>query len=206
MRRLRIGIDCDGVLADFKLAYTTEMQRLYPDIPYLVHKTEGMLAWDETAHPFVTPEMAKETWKYITMARDWWLTLAPIPTFTERTSLTHLAKDQDVYIITARANTLGDSVVHQTWRWLGNQGIHGASVILAKQKGSVARALKLDYFLDDKPENCEDVADCAEDCRVFLREWNWNREIPLHWSIGSYKNLGDFINRVAEDGRYHGNE
>jgi hypothetical protein len=67
-----------------------------------------------------------------------------------------------------------------------------------KNKGPLAEALKLDYFLDDKPENCEDVNDCAPGCRVFLREWPWNSNIPTNWNIGTVKNLRDFIQIVEE--------
>ena len=198
MKRLRIGIDCDGVLADFKFAYTTEMQRLYPDVPGLVHNTSQMLGWEVTLWPGVTQEMRKATWKFVTNSRDWWLTLAPLANFAERQAITLLTQRHDVFIITARRDTKGYPVSHQTWRWLGNHGIHGVSVIVTEQKGLVAHALDLDFFLDDKPSNCEEVNEATNSCKVFLREWNWNSRVPMNWNIGSVKSLVEFLSRIQE--------
>lgn len=194
--RKRIGIDCDGVLAEFYRRYTEEMQRLFPHIPNLVGTSKHMPCWFVDEWPGATKEMVKATWDAVTNSRDWWLGLAPIPTFDERRALTHLARDHEVYIITARRETKGNSVLHQTWRWLGNHGIHGVSVIVQKNKGPLARALKLDYFLDDRPQNCEEVNNYATSCRVFLREWPWNENTPMNWDIGGVKSITEFIDII----------
>lgn len=193
----KIGIDCDGVLAEWVAAFTEELARLYPGYPRMT--TNTIPGWWYKTWPNLTPEMTEQAWKAVTFSRDWWERLAPIPTFPERQALTKLARDHEVYIITARRETFGDSTTFQTYRWLGNNGIHGVQVIASDHnKGALARALRLDYFLDDKPENVEEVVDCVEGCRCFIREWPWNVTTPLHWSIGSVKSLGDFINIIRE--------
>jgi hypothetical protein len=53
----------------------------------------------------------------------------------------------------------GDTVQIQSQRWLEAQGFRLPSVfVVRRSRGKVADALELDAVVDDRPENCLDVA------------------------------------------------
>src|SRR5262249_11790929 len=64
----------------------------------------------------------------------------------------------EVFFITQRPATLGDTVQRQTQRWLVQQGFELPSVLVVPgARGAAAAAFSLDYHVDDSPKNCIDV-------------------------------------------------
>jgi hypothetical protein len=64
----------------------------------------------------------------------------------------------EVFFITQRPRTDGDTVQRQTQRWLVEQGFDLPSVlVLGGSRGAAAGALRLNYHVDDSPQNCLDV-------------------------------------------------
>ena len=64
----------------------------------------------------------------------------------------------EVFFITQRPRTDGDTVQRQTQRWLVGQGFDLPSVlVLGGSRGAAAGALRLDYHVDASPQNCLDV-------------------------------------------------
>ena len=63
-----------------------------------------------------------------------------------------------MFFITQRPQTAGGTVQRQTHRWLVDHGFPTPSVIpLSGGRGRAAAALRLDYLVDDTPQNCVDV-------------------------------------------------
>ena len=61
--------------------------------------------------------------------------------------------------ITTRPATAGDSTQRQTQRWLHAHGFEFPSVcVLERSRGRLASVLQLHAVVDDRPENCLDVA------------------------------------------------
>jgi hypothetical protein len=64
----------------------------------------------------------------------------------------------EVFFITQRPRTDGETVQRQTQRWLVEQGFDLPSVlVLGGSRGAAAGALRLNYHVDDSPQNCVDV-------------------------------------------------
>ncbi len=64
----------------------------------------------------------------------------------------------EVVFITQRPFTDGETVQRQTQRWLVAQGFDLPSVlVISGSRGAAARALRLDYHVDDNSQNCFDV-------------------------------------------------
>ena len=64
----------------------------------------------------------------------------------------------EVFFITQRPATAGGTVQWQTHKWLVEHGFLMPSVIpLSGGRGKAASALRLDYLVDDTPQNCVDV-------------------------------------------------
>jgi hypothetical protein len=64
----------------------------------------------------------------------------------------------EVFFITQRPATEGDTVQRQTQRWLVEQGFDlPAVLVIGGSRGAAAGALRLNYHVDDSAQNCIDV-------------------------------------------------
>ena len=165
---LRIGFDLDGVLADFASAYHAMEVSLFgsgtatrPSQPE--DKDEGPpAAGGPPGEPVVVTESRRRTaavWQIITSMPDFWTMLRPTEEGAVRRihELT-LRHRWEVFFITQRPATLGETVQRQTQRWLIAQGFDMPSVLVIEgSRGAAAGALRLDYHVDDNARNCLDV-------------------------------------------------
>ena len=80
----------------------------------------------------------------------------------------------EVFFITQRPFTEGETVQRQTQRWLVAQGFDLPSVLVLRgSRGAAAAALGLDYHVDDSPQNCVDViADSTAKTILIVSESN----------------------------------
>jgi hypothetical protein len=180
---LRIGFDMDGVLADFGAAFREYGARLFgPDEPLQKHIGQRRLPGDqpetEEARQSAAEQEARDrieharalrrredkTWQAIESTPDFWTTLKPIdPGAVARIHALMLRYRWEVFFITQRPFTEGDTVQRQTQLWLLEQGFDLPSVlVLSGSRGAAAKAIRLDYHVDDNSQNCFDViADSA---------------------------------------------
>ncbi len=136
-------------------------------------------------------------WRTIQATPNFWSTLEPIdPGAVRRVHEMMLRHQWEVFFITQRPGTAGDTVQRQTQHWLVEQGFDLPSVlVLAGSRGAAAAALRLDYLVDDSAQNCLDViADSS--ARPLLIVPDDDRAIlasarPL--GIGTARSIGDCL-------------
>ena len=98
-------------------------------------------------------------WNAIQKTPDFWMTLRPIEEgAVRRIHALMLQHRWEVFFITQRPATDGDTVQRQTQRWLVKEGFDLPSVlVLGGSRGAAAGALRLTYHVDDSAQNCLDV-------------------------------------------------
>lgn len=185
---MKVGIDVDGVLADFNTAF---MRR--------VVNVTGRDLWPENYQPTTwsypttvgyTPEEEAVVWKTIKEDRVFWYCLPTYPetweTFRYLDERIKVDRD-DVYFITARP---GAEAKRQTEMWLLKEfnhvttHHHNPTVLITPHKGLAAQTLGLDVYIDDRYENALDAAGVhwrnePPRTMTFLlnRPWNTDRDV-----------------------------
>ena len=179
MTPLRIAFDMDGTLADLSSAYVDVEDRLFGvanaeheqpapeerEIEQHEEDADGALGpggptrAKRGSRPRDSAYHRERVWRTIEATPNFWTTLKPIENgAVERLYQLTGECHWEVFFITQRPATAGGTVQWQTHKWLVEHGFLTPSVIpLSSGRGKAAAALKLDYLVDDTPQNCVDV-------------------------------------------------
>jgi hypothetical protein len=171
---LRIGFDMDGVLADLNAALAREALRLFPGIEATASPVAGTLAPAANdpdaaggdpaevspASLQLTRKQERALWDAVKGIDNFWETLDETePGIVARLHETARARRWEVIFLTSRPRSAGDIVQLQSQRWLERRGFSFPSLyVVSTSRGRIAQALELDVVVDDRPENCLDVA------------------------------------------------
>jgi hypothetical protein len=206
---MRLGFDLDGTVADLQGALAREARRLFPGVdpgslPRSV-STEapgaGASADEESsdapdfAMSALSGRQQRELWNAVCARENFWETLDEI----EPGSLSRLARivserKWELIFLTSRPETRGDTAQLQSHRWLSARGFTLPSVFVVHgSRGKIAASLQLDVLVDDRPENCLDVA-IDSSARAILVWRGGEDKVP-----GSARQLGiGAVTSIAE--------
>jgi hypothetical protein len=187
---LRIGFDIDGVIADFRTAFrSTAGQCLRRDIPDAPAGADGRDA--------LAPADIERVWQFIARESNWWMHVQAFePAELARLYSLARAARWEVFFLTKRPRSGGDSVQFQTQWWLEQHGFYLPSVITVPgSRGELANALRLDLVIDDQFVNCAEViAGSGAKAMLMLRQPD--AALQQHASergIGVVKSLAEAI-------------
>ena len=144
---LRLGIDVDGVVADFRTAFRALAER------------ELGIAPDDVETELSKPDVDR-LWRSVAGATNWWLDVPPYePDQIERLYTLVRRARWEVFFMTSRPTSAGDAVQLQTQVWLERHGFYLPSVLTAPTgaRGELTRSLRLDLALDDRMVNCLEI-------------------------------------------------
>ena len=172
---LRIGCDLDGVLADMDSALAHHAQQLFGPVPAIQNPRPA--GEEQGATPSVRPEAVSGVaplsirrrltdrqhrllWRRVRAIDGFWELLAETePGVVSRLCLLASERRWEVIFLTKRPATAGATAQVQSQRWLASKGFHLPSVfVVSGSRGLIATALGLDVVIDDRPENCIDIA------------------------------------------------
>src|SRR5688572_31011850 len=108
----------------------------------------------------LTSKQQMQLWDHVKKIENFWTTLPELePGIIARIATVSRARHWEVIFLTTRPATAGDLVQLQSQQWLQAHGFQYPSVfVVQRSRGKIADALDLDAFVDDRPENCLDIA------------------------------------------------
>jgi hypothetical protein len=159
---LRIGIDVDGVLANFRAAFHDAADQC------LRRPIEEPV--DPKAPQSIMQKDVKRVWDWVAKTPNWWMGLEPYePDQISRLYSLTRAAGWEVFFMTNRPPSAGDTVQFQTQWWIERQGFYLPSVLTVPgSRGEAANALRLDIVLDDLLLNCVEVVSASTAKAVML--------------------------------------
>lgn len=178
MNAINVGIDIDGVLAAYSKRFSQVMRELYGEqMPLISNEGQEVPYWNWRDWYPATQDQIALVDKTIAGTFDFWKSLET----TNADQVKYLVENLDnhpkinVYFVTNRLVTAGDTVVHQSIKSLESFGWTNPQVIVTSQKGVIARALDLKFFIDDMAENCANIALYSPSTTVFIIDKAHNR-------------------------------
>lgn len=159
---LRVGLDLDGVVANFRSAF--ESAAAEAGVTIRPGDTDSA-----AADPLSSRDI-RRIWDHVKSIPNWWVGLAPYePGQIARLYETTRRLKWEVVFMTRRPSTMGDPVQFQSQWWLEQQGFYYPAVMTVPgSRGELANALRLDVIVDDQIHNCVDVISASTAKAILL--------------------------------------
>jgi hypothetical protein len=184
-------MDVDGVLADFRTTFRALARPRSADVDF----DESSPARDVP----LAPAQIRQLWGVIAQTPNWWLQLAAYePEQIQRLYRLSRQHGWEVFFLTKRPKSGGDTVLVQTQWWLERQGFYMPAVITVPgSRGELANALRLDLVVDDQLENCAEVISSSSAKAVLMvrdgRDVTALRVLATGRGVGVVQNLEEAL-------------
>jgi uncharacterized HAD superfamily protein len=187
-----LGLDIDGVIADFITPFLKLLETRYgagPIDPASITDPNFM------QHPFLTREIIFECMEVASYDPEFWRVMTPLLTVEQWQKLDQLSREHELVFVTHR--WVRDTYdIHQiTCDWFRQHGLTRPVVHFTQDKKSaMIRKLGIGLFVDDRHENCEDVATETEAVVLMPhRPYNQAFSHPKVQRIHALDELWDYV-------------
>ena len=172
---LRVAFDLDGTIADMHASLRVEAERLFgaDALARAAFAEAADSATTEQASDSKEPDSKQvmqemhlsakqqmQLWDHVKTVENFWGGLSEMePGIVARIAEVTAKRRWEVIFLTTRPPVAGEITQLQSQRWLEAHGFPLPSVfVVQRSRGKIADALHLDAVVDDRPENCLDVA------------------------------------------------
>jgi uncharacterized HAD superfamily protein len=157
---MMIGLDIDGVLADFISPFLRVLEARMGNGPI---DPESITDPNFMNHPLITTEIISECMASVSYDPKFWEALAPLPSAGQWQALDSLSRKQKLVFVTHRYERETYDISQVTCAWLKKHGVTNPVVYFTQNhKSELIGKLKVELFVDDRHENCRDVAENTE--------------------------------------------
>jgi len=188
VRKLRLGIDLDGVVADFNDGWTTRYNRDFPDKLDRDLKAEDVVEWDAPTTLSHFPNMSA-FWTWAETCAEGRSLFHGLDPYEGALDALHQLRGDGHHLVIL--TTKPHFSIHDTYDWLARHKIPSTEIHILDDKTQV----DCDVYLDDADHNLEALTSAhpaAEVCR-YVRPWNG----PISGAIDVFDWV-DFQNVVAQ--------
>lgn len=206
MNLINVGIDLDGVIFNFSKRFSEYCNYKFGERCPIISDRYEIKNWNwEEWYP-ITKEESKIIWNDIKCSKNFWQTLKLINNNefdAIRKAFNNYETNIVTYFITSRIPTVGNNLHLQCINSLIQYHWKNPQVILSNEKGNICRELGINYFIDDKVENCLDAKNKNENCNVYIMDAGYNKHL-MNNNIKRITSLYSFLDDIKKDKNYKG--
>lgn len=195
---MKIGIDVDGVLANFCEGFQEVGRKLFGKDKF----PQGYVPHDWNWTDIITKDEERLMWQELLKTSDFWTSLEPIEAnvIALREFLLVFGDKHDVWFVTARAASGGPTQASQTSEWLERQfgyeanSQHRGVITVPKSdlKRQVLEGVGITYMIDDHGPTIESL-DSLPQMNAYLLDAKWNQDALVKNRVGS---MTEFLAKV----------
>lgn len=154
---MRLGLDIDGVVADFLSPFLALLETKITVGPILA---DSITSVDFREHPLLNEEAVNECTAEVMADPSFWSGLDSLLSTQQWARLEAWSRQGQLAFVTHRSGS-GSYDIHEiTHRWLQHHGIQQPVLhTTAELKSKTVSQLGIEVFVDDNYENCQDVAE-----------------------------------------------
>lgn len=185
---MRLGIDLDGVVANFTQGWMDHYNRQFGTSL----RFEDSRAWGDMVDMTHFPDMnAFWRWSADLDGRSLFWHLEPFPGAIE--ALTRLADDgHDIVVLTAKP----DFAVDDTHHWIEQHQLPATEVHIRDDKWAV----DCHVYLDDSPEVLPRLVKHRPDRMICRYVRPWNHPLPGAVDVADFDQFSDLVTHLADGG------
>ena len=185
MARMKVALDIDGVLADFISPFVRNLEARSGGSVDLESVTDPNFAH----YPCLSTDMIRECILEVSDSPRFWRDPSPLPDLEQWKILDGLSREERLVFVTHRYEREHYSIEDVTCEWLRRPGISRPLVYFTQAPKSIlVERLGAKLFVDDRFENCRDVADNT-DATVLMPHRPYNRTCK-HPRVARIQDLG----------------
>jgi uncharacterized HAD superfamily protein len=184
-----VGMDIDGVVADFLGPFLRFVEKKTGCAPFTAETITDLSFKD---HPELTEDKLQACLAGLAHERDFWPQLAPLLAPAEWEALEALSRKGHLVFITHRHGHDTYDIHQVTSDWLRRHGISKPVIHFTQEyKSTLVERLGVKLFVDDRHENCQDVAEKTQ-ATVIMPHRHYNQAF-VHPRVKRIKNFNELL-------------
>jgi uncharacterized HAD superfamily protein len=187
-----VGLDIDGVVADFLTPFLRFVEKKVGNGPIAVESITD-LSFKE--HPYLTEKAVWGCMEEVSYDPAFWRNLRPLISQKEWQELEEMSSRGKLVFLTHRYERETYSIHQVTCEWLKRHGIREPAIHFTQEsKSKLVENFGVDLFVDDRHENCQDVAENTQ-AKVFMphRQYNQSFSHPRVTRIWNFRELFSYL-------------
>jgi hypothetical protein len=154
---MMVGLDIDGVLADFVTPFFSYVERTLGNGPI---DPQSITDLSFKQHPHLSEEALWKCLEEVSCDAAFWGGLRPLISPQDWRELDRLSRQGRLVFVTHRWERRTYSIHDVTCEWLTMHGVGNPVVHFTQEyKSGLVRQLGIELFMDDRHENCSDIAE-----------------------------------------------
>lgn len=191
-----VGLDIDGVVADFLSAFLRLLETRLGNGPIAA---ETIRSFNFKDHPFLSEEVVWKCMEEVSYAPEFWENLSSLILPEDWSRLEELSRNSRLVFITHRYVRETYSIHEISCEWLRRHGIsHPAVYFTQEPKGRLVQDLGLSLFMDDRFENCQEIAENTK-ATVLMPHRSYNQNFA-HPRVKRIRNFSELFSHIEKFG------
>ncbi len=187
-----VGLDIDGVLADFLSPFLLRLEQKTGNGP--IH-ADSITDFNFSEHPVLSDEVVMECLEEVSYDPTFWQGMSSLITPSEWKQLESLNLEKRLFFVTHRYVRDTYDTHGVTSEWLKKYGISQPVIHFTKEsKAELVEELGIQCFMDDRYENCQDIAEKTT-AMVLMPHRPYNRSFN-HPAVKRIHNFSELFSHL----------